>query len=307
MSRAAEVTAALGVAGVDDVLAEINKAVAKFPTWPTDPLHAVAVLGEEYGELVKAVLQLTYEPHKTTAEEVRMEAIQTAAMALRFLQSLPVYRYQPGEQHKQTAALASPTSPPAQEGKPRCICKGIASLRECPVHGWAPNDIRSRRDAAPTPPSEKERVNALPYCTYPKCECALSWNGDGGVPATVCPKEPPAQERERLGDETPRTDSHSFEATVGDAGKWRVVSVSVAKQLERELNAALRQADASVGWEELIAQWRGYFDDIEDDARVLLPHAPEKLHGAIEGIRIVAGQGKTSIDAAIKREASHAR
>jgi hypothetical protein len=31
------------------VLAELDRATRKFPTWPTDPLHAVAVLGEEAG------------------------------------------------------------------------------------------------------------------------------------------------------------------------------------------------------------------------------------------------------------------
>ena len=46
--------------------AEVLKATEKFPTWPTDPLHALAVLGEEYGELTKAVLQVTYEPHKAS-------------------------------------------------------------------------------------------------------------------------------------------------------------------------------------------------------------------------------------------------
>lgn len=86
---------------VDAILAEVKRATEKFPTWPTDPLHAVAVLGEEFGELTKAALQLTYEPHKTSAEEVRTEAIQTAAMALRFAMSLDTYRYTPGEQHAQ--------------------------------------------------------------------------------------------------------------------------------------------------------------------------------------------------------------
>ena len=28
---------------------ELDRAIAKFPTWPTDPLHALAVLGEEFG------------------------------------------------------------------------------------------------------------------------------------------------------------------------------------------------------------------------------------------------------------------
>ena len=83
------------------ILAEFERAVVKFPTWPTDPLHAVAVLGEEFGELTQEALQLTYEPHKTTREAFRKEAIQTAAMALRFVVSLDSYQFSPGEQHKQ--------------------------------------------------------------------------------------------------------------------------------------------------------------------------------------------------------------
>lgn len=94
-----------------DVLAEVERATRKFPTWPTDPLHALAVLGEEFGELTKDMLQLTYEPHKTNAANVRTEALQTAAMALRLFMSLDRYEYRPGAQHSQDAARA------AQEGK----------------------------------------------------------------------------------------------------------------------------------------------------------------------------------------------
>ena len=43
----------------------------------------------------------TYEPGKTSAENVRKEAIQTAAMALRFVASLDAYIYKAGEQHRQ--------------------------------------------------------------------------------------------------------------------------------------------------------------------------------------------------------------
>lgn len=89
---------------IEQITAEVARATLKFPTWPTDPLHALAVLGEEYGELTKAMLQLTYEPHKTTAEEVRMEAIQTAAMALRLAMSLECYHYTPCHQHSQSEA-----------------------------------------------------------------------------------------------------------------------------------------------------------------------------------------------------------
>lgn len=88
---------------IEDVKAELARATAKFPTWPTDPLHALAVLGEEYGELNKAMLQLTYEPGKATAADVREEAIQTAAMALRLAMSLDRYEYKRGPQHEQKA------------------------------------------------------------------------------------------------------------------------------------------------------------------------------------------------------------
>lgn len=91
-------------------LGEVAKATNKFPTWPTDPIHAAAVLHEEVGELAKAVLQCTYEPHKSNRHEVRKEAIQTAAMALRFLMSLDLYEYKPGTQHKQDSVTDSDLS-----------------------------------------------------------------------------------------------------------------------------------------------------------------------------------------------------
>lgn len=84
--------------------AEIARATAKFPTWPTDPLHAFAVVGEEYGECQKEVLQLTYEPHKSSKEAVQKEAVQLAAMAVRFLMSLDRYGYAPLAQHSQQNA-----------------------------------------------------------------------------------------------------------------------------------------------------------------------------------------------------------
>ena len=83
------------------VIDELKRAQAKFPTWPKDPLHAVAVLGEEYGELIKAVLQSVYEPDRyaATRDEIRSEAIQVAAMALRFAASIDRYNYDKCEQY----------------------------------------------------------------------------------------------------------------------------------------------------------------------------------------------------------------
>lgn len=97
---------------VADVAHEVARATVLFPTWPTDPMHAVGVLGEEFGELTKAVVQAIYEPHKSGPDQVRTEAVQTAAMALRFLQSLPRYRYAPSPQHDQAQAQ----QPAVQQG-----------------------------------------------------------------------------------------------------------------------------------------------------------------------------------------------
>lgn len=84
-----------------DILEELDRAVRKFPLWPTDPLHALAVLGEEFGELTKEMLQMVYEPHKTNRHKIRAEAIQVAAMALRLNASLDTYVYEASDQHTQ--------------------------------------------------------------------------------------------------------------------------------------------------------------------------------------------------------------
>lgn len=78
-----------------EVLKEVRKAKLKFPMWPSDPLHAKAILDEESGELTRAMLQYIYEPNskKSSLHDIKEEAIQTAAMALRFLEGLHQYKY----------------------------------------------------------------------------------------------------------------------------------------------------------------------------------------------------------------------
>lgn len=49
---------------VQEIRDVLDKAVRKHPAWPTDPLHALAILGEEFGELGQAILQMVYEPEK---------------------------------------------------------------------------------------------------------------------------------------------------------------------------------------------------------------------------------------------------
>lgn len=91
------------------ILNELERAKAKFPTWPTDPIHAMAVVNEEVGELNKAVLQQVYEPHKNKdgLDEIRKEAVQVAAMMHRFLESLDAYRFEPSAQHTQHVPCAA--------------------------------------------------------------------------------------------------------------------------------------------------------------------------------------------------------
>lgn len=84
-----------------EIMLEVERATDKFPTWPTRIIDAGNVVSEEAGELAKACLQVTYEPHKETLAGVRAEAVQTAAMCVRFLASIDRYDVTPGPQHEQ--------------------------------------------------------------------------------------------------------------------------------------------------------------------------------------------------------------
>lgn len=84
---------------IEAVIEELEKAKAKFPLWPTDPIHAATIVGEEAGELLKACLQSCYEPGKNvTTSDIVGEATQVAAMAIRFIERLAYYEHKPGEQ-----------------------------------------------------------------------------------------------------------------------------------------------------------------------------------------------------------------
>jgi hypothetical protein len=84
-----------------EIETELQAAIAKFPTWPTDAIHAAAIVSEEAGELTKAATECTYEYPKSITSDVRKEALQTAAMAIRFLLSVDRYSYVASRQHRQ--------------------------------------------------------------------------------------------------------------------------------------------------------------------------------------------------------------
>jgi hypothetical protein len=75
---------------------ELQSAERKFPGFPTDPIHAAAILQEEAGELVQSALQYTYEGGCLGA--MQKEAVQVGAMALRFLLNFDSIKSRPSEQ-----------------------------------------------------------------------------------------------------------------------------------------------------------------------------------------------------------------
>ena len=76
---------------IDLIIEEYNRAKAMYPAWPADKIHAAAVVVEECGELMQAAIDHEYPTcnHRgDTVERMKREAIQTAAMCLRFLEGL---------------------------------------------------------------------------------------------------------------------------------------------------------------------------------------------------------------------------
>ena len=68
--------------------AEIDRARELHPEWPTDQIHAAAIVCEESGELMRAAINYEYGSDEPCAKgylEMRKEAIHTAATAIRFL------------------------------------------------------------------------------------------------------------------------------------------------------------------------------------------------------------------------------
>ncbi|ELW8946908.1 hypothetical protein SIN34_002144 [Yersinia enterocolitica] len=73
-----------------EVIDEATRASKIHPQWPTDVLHAVSILTEESGELMKAAIEYHY--NNGDIEAVREEAVQTGAMALRVLMNIDQYK-----------------------------------------------------------------------------------------------------------------------------------------------------------------------------------------------------------------------
>lgn len=75
-------------------LDELDKAEQKHPKWPTDPIHAAAILAEESGEVVKASIDFYYTAghHETLLGELDKELMQVGAMAIRTSLNIDSYK-----------------------------------------------------------------------------------------------------------------------------------------------------------------------------------------------------------------------
>ncbi|MFZ1871929.1 MAG: hypothetical protein WAU54_03925 [Chania sp.] len=75
---------------VTDMIVEYHSAVGQHTNWPTDAVHAAAILGEESGETLQAALNFHY--GNGDADSMVEEAIQTGAMAIRFIINAGTYK-----------------------------------------------------------------------------------------------------------------------------------------------------------------------------------------------------------------------
>ena len=73
------------------ILEEFDRATKIHPDWPTDPVHAAAILSEEAGEVIKAVNNAVTGKKDGKDSDYTTEAIQCGAMCLRFLVNLKTY------------------------------------------------------------------------------------------------------------------------------------------------------------------------------------------------------------------------
>jgi len=69
---------------------EVKRAEQLHPSWPANMFEAITIITEEVGELAQAALDMKFK--KNSLAHVQEEAVQTAAMAIRFLIHLEKYR-----------------------------------------------------------------------------------------------------------------------------------------------------------------------------------------------------------------------
>jgi malate synthase len=71
---------------IKEIEDELERAETIYPDYPFDLIHRVAIMIEEAGETMRAALNHEY--HGDSLDLVREEAVQTAAMCIRLIDSI---------------------------------------------------------------------------------------------------------------------------------------------------------------------------------------------------------------------------
>lgn len=74
---------------VEALLNELHDAEIQHPSWPEEAVHAAAIVVEEAGELLRDTATYEENGDAKLITNMQIEAVQTGAMALRFLKNLP--------------------------------------------------------------------------------------------------------------------------------------------------------------------------------------------------------------------------
>ena len=148
-----------GIDGVVlEVFEELGQARQKFPQWPDDMIHGAGILVEEAGECMQACLQAKYE--NQPAEKARKEAVQAAAMAIRFILNFDactrsIHRSTQILQSCRLCDLCGKKGETSKDGKPQMNADERSTIRETSDESRAPRDASGHDldiwgDASPT-------------------------------------------------------------------------------------------------------------------------------------------------------------
>lgn len=76
-------------AAMNLIMNELRDAETDHPTWPEECIHAASIVVEEAGELLRDCATFEENGDERLIENMQIEAVQTGAMAVRFLKNLP--------------------------------------------------------------------------------------------------------------------------------------------------------------------------------------------------------------------------
>ena len=122
------------ITALRDILLERQRQDAKFGEQNLDPMLYLTVLTEEVGEIAKAILDIRF--GKDTLAHLREEAVQTAAVALAFVECLDRGKWKDAGGEPVTEAPAQPARRPISTQVRVRVCAGPLEGKTGTVTRW---------------------------------------------------------------------------------------------------------------------------------------------------------------------------